>query len=198
MARTSETDWRKWTAEAAKMLLGRVSESDWNTWRKQRRISAEKLSQLQEDAKAEISKAVRIDLAVEFQRARDSIEETKSRMDRIFEIATEGVPVVCEDPEAYKAEVEKAAQVLKGLTQAVAASNVRLQSDKALISLLGLVAPSGGLDSESSELTEAVQLHLVPLQLTDADSPPSEHVRLAASKILELLAARPPVLGVVG
>lgn len=198
MARISEKDWSRWVNDAGRLLLRRASSGDWLSFRKERGISVEKLAELQRDAKAEIARSVRVELDVEFQRARDSIEETKQRMDRVFKLATDGIPVVCEDEESYQDALENAQQVVKGLAQAVAASNVRLQADKALIGLLGLVAPSGESGAVASELEEAVSLHLVPLQLADANAPASEHIRLAASKILELLAARPAELKVVG
>ena len=199
MARISDSDWRNWTAEAASMLLRRVAETDWQQWRKPRRISAENLATIQAAATERISQSVKLDLNLEFERARQSLEETKTRMDRVFEVATEGIPVCADDPEAYKAAIEDAQRVITGLSQAVAACKVRLEADKALNGLLGLVAPASDPDSQSDgELEQAVKLHLMPLQLTADEAPASEHVRLAASKILELLGARPPVLGIVG
>lgn len=198
MARVSNKDLERWRGKVLELVRsGSATEADWDALRaSERNLGGRKLKELREQAQKLIAAAGpasdRLDLRSEFEKAKRIYEEIAAKMDRVYDVTFHGVPVVDAD------EAETMQRRVNALTVAVAAMRTKSDANERMGRLLNLMVPEADPEKSTTELEQAVQNYLAPLELTKRSVPPAEIVRLAANEISRLQTALERKLRVVG
>jgi hypothetical protein len=160
--------------EAVAKLEGaaETTDADWAKLRSDfKRLTQTKLAELRQEAqekrKNNSNTPATIDLREEFARAKAEYEDIKKKMDRVYSIAVEGIPVI-------------------DMKTGVAAMNVKRSALTDLAKLMNLMVPAADETKSQSELEQAVGNYLLPLNLTSDDAPFAEIVRMAGAEIMRL------------
>lgn len=197
MARISNKDLERWRGKVLELeRSGTTKEADWSALRaSEQKLGGRKLAELRQEARQLIGAgpaADKLDLRSEFEKAKRIYEEIAAKMDRVYDVTFHGVPVVDDD------EAKEMGRRVNALTVAVAAMRTKSDANERLARLLNLMVPEADPEKSTTELEQAVQSYLLPLELTKVPVPPAEIVRLAANEISRLQTALERKLRVVG
>lgn len=198
MARVSNKDLERWRGKVLELVRsGSATEADWDALRaSEKNLGGRKLKELREQAQKLMSDAGpasdRLDLRSEFEKAKRIYEEIAVKMDRVYEVTFHGVPVVDADEE------KEMFRRVNALSVAVAAMRTKSDANERMGRLLNLMVPEADPEKSTTELEQAVQNYLAPLELTKGNVPPAEIVRMAANEISRLQTALERKLRVVG
>jgi hypothetical protein len=194
----SQKDLDRWLAAVVKLEgAANTTEADWVALRAgEKKLGPRKLEQLREQARLIIAETApkpgAFDLRAEFQKAVDRLTEIGERMDFVYHLSVDGIPVP--DPDDAKWLGQKLTDAKTG----VAAMNVKRLAAADLTKLLNLMIPEANEVQTDSDLERAVAEYLLPLKLTAAEVPLAEVVRLAGSEIMRLQTVNERKLRVVG